>query len=642
MFLRSLQLRNYGVFEDADFDLRTDVDHPIILVTGNNGAGKTSILEALRIALHGRRAFDVPMGEAEYLRAMTNRFHLGNRTVDCSVSLEFDYLDLHKTRSVKVQRSWGMRRQHVAESLHVTLDGKSMLLEEADDLLSSIVPPEIARYFFFDGERIRELAEWEVEDDSALFAAVGDLLGLGVLNQLRSDLVRLASMEQKEKRTNRTSADVLEDAERRARACADALRSAKTMTRKVRGALDHARAEVRRVGAMQHDEIAALEHELGTLVAERRALNEEAQRSAADVLPLLCAKTLRKRFGIEMKARRKLEDRDIVTTFFRENTPKLADVLRAHGLKGAGTKKAVEAMADVARGRLLPVSASLPNLSRSEAAWMQRVIEQELPEMAVRTKLIVDRLRSLDERIASLEQRRRTSPENDPAGDSALRALELSQQAFVEHDSALQKLEDESKTAQEMLEAARSVAKAQRLDQFREGRLQVRERIMNRILEALPTLSERLQASKEQRFARYLEAALRDLWHKTDRLVSVDVSFSDRRIALRDAFGEISKPDLSSGEQQLFAVAFIYALAKLSGRLMPFVIDTPLGRLDHQHRRRFVAEFLPNASHQVMLLSTDTEIVGSLYDDIQPLIARHHELADYNGGVTSPVEMATA
>jgi DNA sulfur modification protein DndD len=75
---------------------------------------------------------------------------------------------------------------------------------------------------------------------------------------------------------------------------------------------------------------------------------------------------------------------------------------------------------------------------------------------------------------------------------------------------------------------------------------------------------------------------------------------------------------------------------------MPFVIDTPLGRLDHQHRRRFVAEFLPDVSHQVILLSTDTEIVGSLYEDIMPLIAHHHELADFNGGVTSPVEMASA
>jgi len=642
VFLRSLTLKNYGIFKDAHFDLRTDVDQPIVLISGNNGAGKTSILEALRVALHGRRAFDVPVGESEYLKTMSNRFHLGAPTTSCSVSLEFDYVDLHKTRNVKIERSWILKRQNIAESLNVSLDGKAMLLEDADDLLVSILPPEIARYFFFDGERIRELAEWEVEDESSLFAAVADLLGLGVLNQLRSDLVRLSSMEQKEQRSTKNSVDLLEEAERQFQASSHALRSAKALNRKVRGALDRARAEVRRVGAMQHDEIAAVESELGALVAERRSLLDEAQRAAADVLPLLCAATLRKRFAKEMKTRRELEDREIVSTFFEENSLKLIGALRESGLKGTHAKAAINAMADIARGTLVPVSASLPNLSRSEAAWMQRVIEQELPDMGKRSAQMVERLRLIEDRIAILQAKRKAAPSNDPAGDAALEELERCQRASVEHELLLGRLEQESDLAQEALAAARTTAKAQRLEQFREGRLQVRERVMNQVLEALPTLAERLQASKEKRFAYYLEGALRELWHKTERLKGVDVSFSERRIALLDSLGEISKQDLSSGEKQLFAVAFIYALAKLSGRLMPFVIDTPLGRLDQQHRRRFVAEFLPNASHQVILLSTDTEIVGSLYDDIRPLIAHHHELAEFNGGATEPVEIAIA
>ena len=72
------------------------------------------------------------------------------------------------------------------------------------------------------------------------------------------------------------------------------------------------------------------------------------------------------------------------------------------------------------------------------------------------------------------------------------------------------------------------------------------------------------------------------------------------------------------------------------------MIDTPLGRLDQQHRRRFVTDFVPNASHQVILLSTDTEITGSLYRDIRPLLAHHHELATFNGGMTEAVEVVSA
>lgn len=643
MILRRLSLDHFGIFKKASFNLVTDVDHPIVLVSGNNGAGKTSFLEALRIALHGRRAFDVPIGEAEYLRMMTNRFHLGDRSQTCAVTLEFDYIDLHRIRKVVVERTWAVRRQHVAEALCVTLDGNTLMVDEAEDLLTSVVPPEIARYFFFDGERIRELAEWEVEDESALFAAVSDLLGLGVLDQLRADLLRLSAMEGKSKRDAQDVSRVLEGAEDHARAMAAALRGIKGQTRKVRGAVDRARAEVRRIGALQQDEIAVLESELGELTAERRALIEEAQRSASDILPLLHARTLRRRFGKEITARRRIEDRAIVATFLQQHGEDISVAIKKHGLAIRAARKATDAIVKLAYGDPELVSdLPLPSLSRSDAAWMQRVIERELPEMAERTRAIVKRLRLIETRIGNLSARKRDAPNNDPAGETALRELEERQRAFVEHEALLLKAEEENTAAIAALDVAHDLAKAQRLAEFRTGRLRVREQLMAHVLEAIPVLSQRLQTSKEQRFGRYLGEALRELWNKTDRLVGVEVSFAERRIALLDAFGEIRKSDLSAGEKQLFAVAFIYALAKLSGRLMPFVIDTPLGRLDQQHRRRFVAGFLPNASHQVILLSTDTEIIGPLYDDIRALIAHHHELSDFNGGITAPVQVASA
>jgi len=80
----------------------------------------------------------------------------------------------------------------------------------------------------------------------------------------------------------------------------------------------------------------------------------------------------------------------------------------------------------------------------------------------------------------------------------------------------------------------------------------------------------------------------------------------------------------------------IFRPAKSS--FFPWASFTP----DKAHRRRFVGHFLPSASHQVILLSTDTEIVGSLYDDIAPLIANHYELSDLNGGLTDPVQLALA
>ncbi len=642
MFIRSLRLQNYGLFRDATFDLRTDVDRPIVLITGNNGAGKTSILEALRVALHGRRAFDVPLGEVEYLQKMSNRFHAGNSEAGCSVSLEFDHVDLHRTRRVLVERTWRPKGQRIVESLSVSQDGNILTPDVAGDLLGSIVPPEIAKYFFFDGERIRELADWEAEDESSLFAAVADLLGLGVLGQLRTDLIRLTALDTSRPQSVADGVTLLANAEDAMKLSKEALRKANSLNRSIRSAVERARANVRRLGVLQHDDLVAVETEIAELTAEQRALQEEAQRAAADVLPLLCAKTLRRRFSKEIESRRQLEDRETVTSFIEEHATELAATLSAEGMKRSSIDRAIKAFASLARGSLIPVAASMPSLSRSDSVWMQRVIEHELPEMKARTVTILSRLRVIEERIALLQGRRRDAPVDDPAGDAALVELERAQRAAIEHEALVSRLREEYTACEVQVTKAREAAKAQRISAFREGRLRERERIMNQVLEALPTLSIRLQASKELRFAKYLHQALSELWHKTDRLTGVEVSFSDRRIALLDAMGELRKHDLSAGEKQLFAIAFIYALARLSGRLMPFVIDTPLGRLDHQHRRRFVSEFLPTASHQVILLSTDTEIVGSLYRDIKGLLANHYELARYNGGATSPVEVGVA
>jgi len=642
MFLRTLSLQGYGIFNEATFDLTTDVDHPIILVTGNNGAGKTSVLEGLRLALHGKRAFDVPLGEQEYLRAMGSRFHSGVDVRRASVNLTFDYVDLHKTRRVVVKRGWSRKRDNIVEDLHVSLDERLLTAEDAEDLLGTIVPPEIARYFFFDGERIRELAEWDADDETALFSAVGDLLGLGILEQLRRDLVRLSTTEGPAARIGSDAPSLLDKAEERERALLLTLKEAKVQTRRLRVAFDRARAEVRRVGALRSEEIADLEAELASRGAERLALLDEAQRAAGDVLPLLFACTLRKRFGAEIESRKAIEDRAIVSHFLEAHAGEITAEIRRAGLRApAAAKAALKAIATIARGTLMPVSdVALPSLSRSDTFWMQRVLEHDLPEMDRRTATMVERLRSLDDRIAILVERRKAVPVNDPAGEAALVHFEARQRALIEHEAAVAANEAQLAEARDMLEAARTASKEQRLKRFREGKQIVREQSAAAVLKALPALTERLQSSKELRFAHYLKSALHELWHKTDRLVGVNVSFANRRIALLGAYGEISKRDLSAGEKQLFAIAFIYALSKLSSRHMPFVIDTPLGRLDTEHRRRFVADFIPNASHQVILLSTDTEIVGQLYRDIQPLLAHHYELSKFNGGATLPVSVS--
>ncbi len=78
----------------------------------------------------------------------------------------------------------------------------------------------------------------------------------------------------------------------------------------------------------------------------------------------------------------------------------------------------------------------------------------------------------------------------------------------------------------------------------------------------------------------------------------------------------------------MYATAIVWGLAKTSGRPLPFIIDTPLARLDEEHRSSLVQEFYPER-HQTIILSTDSEINYEYYKKLQPYISSSYVI-QYN------------
>jgi DNA sulfur modification protein DndD len=115
------------------------------------------------------------------------------------------------------------------------------------------------------------------------------------------------------------------------------------------------------------------------------------------------------------------------------------------------------------------------------------------------------------------------------------------------------------------------------------------------------------------------------LIRKPDLIGSVKIAKEDFKITLHDRAGAVIPFQiLSAGERQLLATSILWALAKVSGRPVPLIIDTPLGRLDSHHRTHIVQRYFPVASHQVVLLSTDEEINGRYFKLIQPHVGRSY------------------
>jgi len=104
---------------------------------------------------------------------------------------------------------------------------------------------------------------------------------------------------------------------------------------------------------------------------------------------------------------------------------------------------------------------------------------------------------------------------------------------------------------------------------------------------------------------------------------SLDIHYLD------DNNNEIEKSTLSAGEHQLMVISLLWALALCSKRKLPVIIDTPLSRLDSQHRASLIHNYFPHASDQTIILSTDSEIDRHYYEMLKEHIGDEF-LLDYN------------
>jgi DNA sulfur modification protein DndD len=111
--------------------------------------------------------------------------------------------------------------------------------------------------------------------------------------------------------------------------------------------------------------------------------------------------------------------------------------------------------------------------------------------------------------------------------------------------------------------------------------------------------------------------------HKSDLVDRIDIDENCNVKLLNSSGFDVRDLDLSAGEKQIFTQALISAVAHVSGRAFPMIIDTPLGRLDSQHRLG-VIKHLSKIGSQVILLSTNTEIVGEYYSAIRPYLLKEY------------------
>jgi len=567
-----------------------------------------------------------------------------------SVGLEFEYSHLGRKSRYFVQRAWEPRGSAgIKEGIRVLRDDQP--LDDVDselwpDFARSLVPPGVAQLFFFDGEKIKRLAEEETEA-LALSESIKALLGLDLVEQLQADLDVFIAKEAG--RTARAkSAQRLRELEKELRELDGELTKNEEDTTRIKNEHAELEAQILKVEerlAQAGEGLASRREDLrqkeANLAAELRATEKAARDLLDGAVPfLLCPRTAA-RLVRQLNLERRRQDWEIG---------------RAH---------AHEAIRMV-RARLTAIANRRDHLNDTAAAWVKQTIEEvekelETPPEQVREVTVLHGMSEL-ERQACLQTLQVTAPSFAQRLSLYAKKLVALEGELRECRQRINRIPDaaelapivselsalKERQAQAALELTRLAERRTALQ--KEVRVRERERcrleqeelastrasdrlvLAARARDAAAQYLRKLTAAKIAELEREALESFRRLSRKEDLVQRLSIDPQTFAVSLYDPKGEvIPKSSLSAGEKQVYAISLLWGMAKVAGRPLPMIVDTPLGRLDSHHRSNLVKHYFPVAAHQVIVLSTDTEVDRAHYEELRPHISHAYRLVDRRG-----------
>lgn len=645
MILDSIILDNFGPYCGRQKAVLTpEAGKPIILFGGMNGGGKTTLLDAVQLAFYGSKARLSNRGRLSYRDYLRESIYRGSDPKEgAGITVCFRRMIGGEVRQFELQRTWREGTKGVQETVHVLVDGilDDLFTEHWDEVIETYLPSSIAHLFFFDGEQIKELSEGE-HTAEILGTAVHSLLGLDLVDRLETDL-KVFERRKKAEGLDPEAAlrlaqargdfeEVDRELEKVAMEEGALVNEAGRLGKEVRAKEDLFRAEGGELYLRRKD----LENELDALKAEKRDIEDQFRDLIAGPLPLLLVENL---LGeVESLARHETEvrrSRALIDALEVRDKQVLA-VLETEKLGEKSTRK-IARILEADRSERIGL-ADEPLILNAEDSLVHQLVHMRsvvLPAARQQASDLVAKLSSMEEQIAHLEAEvaRIPPPERIAVAQRELDAAHGAHEAKLAELNAL-------RIQKQALQRQRAAAEA-RLDKFGEHDMEVRfaeddrQRMLKHSLRVRETLGlfrtrvvHRHTASLESLI---IESFLK-LLRKTDLVGDLMINPETFEVTLHGRDGKVLPFDrLSAGEKQLLATSLLWGLARASGRPVPTIIDTPLGRLDSSHRHHMVERYFPNASHQVLLLSTDEEIVGPYYAALRPYITRTYLLAHSEG-----------
>ena len=192
MKINKIVLYNFNSYEGLnEFDFTSDDSNKnMILIGGKNGAGKTSLFTAIKIALYGPLSFGYVGVNPIYIAKIKDCINSRSFQMDVVESRVQITVSLTVEREIKeyeITREWDYTKQKLEEKYYVKTEGRLLDDQELSyfqNYLQGMIPPDLFEFFLFDGEEVGSIFSTSTYN-SYVKNAVYTLCGLDIFEIIR-------------------------------------------------------------------------------------------------------------------------------------------------------------------------------------------------------------------------------------------------------------------------------------------------------------------------------------------------------------------------------------------------------------------------------------------------------------------------
>ncbi|MEO6174929.1 MAG: DNA sulfur modification protein DndD [Flavobacterium circumlabens] len=674
MKINKIKFQNFRIYKgENEILFAPNASKNISIIAGKNGFGKTTFLTSLIWVFYGKMMSEVEDkykkdiknagGYEKFIKLLLNREiktdYENNGKVNPVFSVEIELKDILipsiPCKSVVIKRSYNLKTD--IEDLSIKIDGlENELTKEVGFevfINDFILPREIAKFFFFDAEKIVSLAEAKSKAElKNLSKAYSEVLGIKKYEDLKKNLETLLTKLRRNgaSQVEQTKLFELTDTEAELSKLID-------FNQEKRSSIDLEIAN-HRLNSDNIQEKLIREgngitlEELQKMKSERDIFKEESTeiknklKKLMDIAPLVIAGKklvqLKEQLDFEQNANNNSLDKAVLVEELNSFSTILLKKLEDLNLDSKAKSKVEEALKQTIsekerikqpnNGKVLldytteqfrNFEAVFNNIKGAFSSQFSSVVQEEKNNRIYLSR-ILQQIKQAEARkdnpLAKKLREQKTETEN------RITTLTIDKGKLIEeHDSLNTRLASTRKVLSEY-------EKNFKLVETDKKKFEVTEKLLIKI----NTIIQKIKEDKKYSLQKSIMLGLKKIMHKNDFIYNVRVNVVDdvMDIDLLDKNDEIiDKDSLSKGEQQLYATALLKALVDESGIKFPVFIDSPLQKFDKYHSKNIIKEFYPAISEQVVLFPLlEKELSELEYDYLKPNVNKVFVIENHNNG----------